>query len=126
MTFVVDASMAAAWMLPDEHSPATDAILQKLLGTVAEVPSLFWHEARNVLLMAERRGRIGSGEAIQFMDRLRRLPLEDAGAGSMTSCLGSRQRTVSVSTTRPISPLPSKLHCRWPPSIASWRRQLAA
>lgn len=88
MTFVVDASMAAAWMLPDEHSPATDAILQKLLGTVAEVLPLFWHEARNVLLMAERRGRIGSGEAIQFMDRLRRLPLEDAGAGLDDIVLG--------------------------------------
>ncbi len=47
----------------------------------APVPSLFWHEARNILLIAERRGRIGAGEAASAMARLRRLPLEDAGAG---------------------------------------------
>ena len=32
--------------------------------------------------MAERRGRIVAGEAVAGMGRLRRLPLEDAGAGS--------------------------------------------
>ena len=45
------------------------------------MPSLFWHEARNILIIAERRGRIAAGEAAASMGRLRRLPLEDAGAG---------------------------------------------
>ena len=45
------------------------------------MPSLFWHEARNILLIAERRQRIGAGEAAAGMARLRRLPLEDAGPG---------------------------------------------
>jgi len=35
-----------------------------------------------LVLMAERRGRIASGEAAAAMARLRRLPLEDAGGGS--------------------------------------------
>jgi predicted nucleic acid-binding protein len=43
---------------------------------------LFWHEARNILMMAERRGHIFAGEAAAAMGRLRRPPLEDAGAGS--------------------------------------------
>ena len=46
------------------------------------VPSLFWHETRNILVMAQRRGRIVAGEPAAAMGRLRRLPLEDAGAGS--------------------------------------------
>ncbi|TIT25048.1 MAG: type II toxin-antitoxin system VapC family toxin, partial [Mesorhizobium sp.] len=82
MPFVVDLSMAAAWILPDEDSEAAAALMRGLPGTTAPVPSLFWHEARNVVLMAERRGRTAAGEAATTMARLRRLPLEDAGGGS--------------------------------------------
>ncbi|HKN26969.1 MAG TPA: type II toxin-antitoxin system VapC family toxin [Roseiarcus sp.] len=81
MRVVVDASIAAAWLLPEKDSDAAEAVIASLSGR-APVPSLFWHEARNILLMAERRGRIVAGEAAANMGRLRRLPLEDAGAGS--------------------------------------------
>ncbi|MGB3583666.1 MAG: type II toxin-antitoxin system VapC family toxin [Roseiarcus sp.] len=81
MTPVVDASMAAAWLLPEEDSDPAEAIIAALSGR-PPVPSLFWHEARNILLMAERRERIVAGEAAAAMARLRRLPLEDAGSGS--------------------------------------------
>jgi predicted nucleic acid-binding protein len=78
MAFVVDASIAAAWILPDEHSPAAEALMPRSPATPAHVPSLFWHEMRSVALMAERRGRIAEGQAIGALARLRRLPLEDA------------------------------------------------
>ncbi len=78
---VVDASMAAAWILPDEHSPAAEAVMPRSPATPAQVPSLFWHEMRSLALMAERRGRIAEGEAVGALARLRRLPLEDAGDG---------------------------------------------
>jgi predicted nucleic acid-binding protein len=81
MAFVVDASMAAAWILPDEHSPAAEALMPRSPATPARVPSLFWHEIRSVALMAERRGRIAEGQAIGALARLRRLPLEDADDG---------------------------------------------
>ena len=81
MTVVVDASIAAAWLLPEEDSDAAEALIAALSG-MPPVPSLFWHEARNILVMAERRGRIVAGEAAAAMGRLRRLALEDAGAGS--------------------------------------------
>ena len=81
MPFVVDASMAAAWILPDEHSPAAEALMPRLPATPAQIPSLFWHEMRSLALAAERRGRIAPGEAVNALARLRRLPLEDAGSG---------------------------------------------
>jgi len=77
--FVVDASMAAAWILPDEHSPAAEAVIPRSPATPAQIPSLFWHEMRSVALTAERRGRIAEGEAAGALARLRRLPLEDVG-----------------------------------------------
>jgi predicted nucleic acid-binding protein len=81
VSVVVDASIAAAWLLPEEDSDAAEAVIAALYGR-PPVPSLFWHEARNILIMAERRGRIVAGEAAAAMRRLRRLPLEVASAGS--------------------------------------------
>jgi predicted nucleic acid-binding protein len=82
MAFVVDASLSAAWMLPDDLTDLTDAILERLTATPGDVPSLFWHEARCLFLMAERRGRFPSGAAQAAMLRLRRLPLKDRGSGN--------------------------------------------
>ncbi|AUN95376.1 type II toxin-antitoxin system VapC family toxin [Pseudazoarcus pumilus] len=48
MAFVIDASVAAVWLLPD------DEVL---------VPGLFWLEMRNILLVCERRGRVDSASA---------------------------------------------------------------
>ncbi|MER8509649.1 type II toxin-antitoxin system VapC family toxin [Mesorhizobium sp. M0228] len=81
MRLVLDASIAAAWLLPEEHSAVAETLVAGLTGR-SPVPSLFWHEARSVVLMAERRSRIAAGEAATAMARLRRLPLEDAGGGS--------------------------------------------
>jgi hypothetical protein len=62
---------------------ATRSRLACCAGLIATLtgPSQFWHETRSVLLTAERRDRIAAGEAAAAMVRLRRLPLEDAGAG---------------------------------------------
>jgi predicted nucleic acid-binding protein len=81
MSVVVDVSIAAAWLLPEEDSEAAEAVIMALSGR-PPVPSLFWHEARNILVTAQRRGRIVAGEPAAAMGRLRRLPLEDAGGGS--------------------------------------------
>jgi predicted nucleic acid-binding protein len=76
MSFIIDASMAAAWLLPDEFDPSCDTLLQNLVGTPARTPSLFWYEVSNILVMAERRKRIEPGEALLALGRLRRLPIE--------------------------------------------------
>ena len=81
MGLVIDASMAAAWFLPDEQSGATDAVLQGLGGITGYVPPLFWHEARNIFLMAERRGRLAPARADLALHQLRLLPIETAHDG---------------------------------------------
>ena len=75
MAFVLDASVAAAWVLPDEDAAVADVALDRLGAETAKVPVLFWHELRNLLLSAERRGRIDGGYADTSMARLRRLSI---------------------------------------------------
>ncbi|WP_087000674.1 type II toxin-antitoxin system VapC family toxin [Rhizobium sullae] len=81
MSFILDASIAAAWFLPDEQHEAADQLMSNLRSTVGFVPSLFWFETRNLFLMAERRGRLRRGEALLVMTQLRALSIEDAGSG---------------------------------------------
>jgi predicted nucleic acid-binding protein len=76
VTIVVDASVAAAWVLPDEDNAAADAILHRVAAEGAVAPGLLWHELRNILLMAARRGRLPEAEIVPSLLRLRRLPLE--------------------------------------------------
>ncbi|MDE0045963.1 MAG: type II toxin-antitoxin system VapC family toxin [bacterium] len=73
MAFVPDASLAAQWVLPDEESALADLALDRLVTETAMVPGLFWHEMRNLLLSAERRGRIETRHVDKSMARLRRL-----------------------------------------------------
>ena len=56
---VVDASALAGLVLPDE---AAGDLAEVLLSCEAVAPRLLWAEIRNLLLMAERRGRIGQAE----------------------------------------------------------------
>ncbi|MDE0680232.1 MAG: type II toxin-antitoxin system VapC family toxin [Gammaproteobacteria bacterium] len=75
MTFVPDASIAAAWVLPDEDAPLADSALDRLGAETAKVPNVFWHELRNLLLTAQRRGRIDQRHADASIARLRLLPI---------------------------------------------------
>ena len=75
MAFVPDASVAAAWVLPDEEAVLADNALDRLGEDTAYVPGVFWHELRNLLLSAERRGRIDIRHADFSMARLRRLSI---------------------------------------------------
>jgi predicted nucleic acid-binding protein len=72
---VVDGSVTGAWCLRDEHNAAAD----RLLATVAEeggvVPALWPAEMANILVMAERRGRITAADAERCVELLRHLPL---------------------------------------------------
>ncbi len=75
MAFVPDASVAAAWVLPDEQAALADLALDRLGAETAKVPDVFWHELRNLLLSAQRRGRIDDRHADVSLSRLRRLPI---------------------------------------------------
>lgn len=42
MTFVTDASVAAAWVLPDEEAAIADLALERLGEETVKVPNVFW------------------------------------------------------------------------------------
>jgi len=56
--FVVDASVSAAWFLPDEANSSTEAALQATATLDVWVPALWLLEIGNLLLRAQRRKRI--------------------------------------------------------------------
>ena len=58
--FIVDASVSAAWLLPDEATPATEAALQATATQDVWVPALWLLEMSNLLLSAQRRKRISA------------------------------------------------------------------
>jgi predicted nucleic acid-binding protein len=73
--FVVDASVAVAWLFEDEVTPETEAVLDRLSDQEAHAPGLWELEVANVVLSAERRGRISEIASAQIMERLRDLPI---------------------------------------------------
>ena len=73
--FVLDCSIAAAWLFNDEASPETDALLDRLKNDSALVPGLWRLELGNVLAHAERRNRIAAAQIAAYLDLLNRLPI---------------------------------------------------
>ena len=76
MAFVLDCSVAMAWVFADEATEATARLLDSLVGDRAYVPSLWPVEVASVLLAATRRGRIGSEEWPAICANLEALPIE--------------------------------------------------
>ena len=76
MSFVLDSSVALAWVLPDEGNACADELLERLISEGALVPPIWPLEIGNVLLVALRRGRIRQEEFEAMVERLARLPIE--------------------------------------------------
>lgn len=81
MIFVLDASITAAWALPDESSALADNLLTLAQTDGAVVPSLWWYEIRNILLVAERRKRILAADADAFLRSLARMAIAEQESG---------------------------------------------
>jgi predicted nucleic acid-binding protein len=77
MPIVVDASVAVCWLMPDERHAIADAAYQKITRgrDSAVVPSLWWYELRNVMIVNERRGRLDSAKTARALRLLRGLPV---------------------------------------------------
>ncbi len=74
MAFVLDASVAGCWAFPDEGDARAAAALTRIRTEDALVPSLWWFEVRNILVVNERRKRIteaGTGNFLRELARLR-------------------------------------------------------
>lgn len=76
MSLVLDCSAALAWFFEDEQTPAVKALLERVVASGAEVPSLWRLEIANGLQTAVRRNRITP----QYRDAT----LADLGALSIT------------------------------------------
>ena len=74
--FVVDASLTLAWCFADEATRYSREVLAALETTYALAPALWPFEVANVLALAERRGRITPEGTAEFLERLRRLPIQ--------------------------------------------------
>jgi predicted nucleic acid-binding protein len=75
MPFVLDASVAVAWAFDEGGHPAAAATLALIRSDEGHVPSLWWFEVRNALIVNERRGRLREADTALFLRSLSRLPI---------------------------------------------------
>ena len=75
MQFVLDCSVAMAWCFEDQATPYTDGMLETLAADQALVPSIWPLEVANVLLSAERNGRMKQADSARFLALLQSLPI---------------------------------------------------
>ena len=80
MPYVVDASVAASWVLPDEHHAVAELALARTEEDAATAPWLLWSELRNILIVAERRGRLQAPKTEEALLRLSKLSIALDGA----------------------------------------------
>lgn len=73
--FVLDCSIAIAWLFEDEATAQTDDLLDKLTDGCAFVPNLWQLELGNVLVQAERRERITAAQISACLELVTRLPI---------------------------------------------------
>lgn len=74
--FVVDNSVVMTWCFQDEANSYADAILNKLANATAVVPPIWPLEVTNVLLVAERKGRLHEVDSLRFLSLLSQLPID--------------------------------------------------
>ena len=77
--WVIDSSMALAWGLPDERSPSADRFWSHF-GPDSQlwVPSLWWYEIANALVVVCRRGQLDEKNSQEILSILGRLPVTTA------------------------------------------------
>lgn len=67
MPFVLDASVTACWAFNDEKHSHADTAFALIQRDEAVVPSLWWFEIRNMLVIGERRKRIAESDTAAFL-----------------------------------------------------------
>jgi predicted nucleic acid-binding protein len=72
---VVDSSVVLSWYFPDEASETTEAARRQLARQGARVPTLWWFEIRNALVIGERRARISPAQTAAILGHINALPI---------------------------------------------------
>jgi len=73
---VIDNSVVMSWCFEDEANQYTDNVLESLKYVRAIVPVIWPLEVGNVLVVAERKGRLRYIDCIQFWELLSELPID--------------------------------------------------
>jgi predicted nucleic acid-binding protein len=76
VAFVTDASITVAWCIEDERSEQTDALFLRATREGVVVPPLWSFEIANVLLLAEKRGRVRKGGSEASFAAVAAAPIE--------------------------------------------------
>jgi predicted nucleic acid-binding protein len=92
MPFVLDASVALAWAFEDEWRPSASVAYQRIRTDEAIVPSLWWFELRNALVIGERRKRITEDATAAFLGHVSRLRVTIDYAPEETAILALTRR----------------------------------
>ncbi len=75
-SFVVDSSVAMAWCFLDEATAVTKDLLNTMSHESAMVPSWWYLELTNVLVQAEKKGRINADKTAEFIELVHSFYLE--------------------------------------------------
>ena len=95
--FVLDASVAGAWLLEDEDDPVADAAMSRLATETALVPQLWHLEVRNTLVVAERRGRVDAAGLEDGLRRVGELPIRTDTEPDLGTALAlARRRRLAI------------------------------
>jgi predicted nucleic acid-binding protein len=98
--FVVDASVAVAWVRPTQANEYTDSALKIFdAGGTGHAPSLWSVEVANALLVLLRRGKLTEGERLTALQRLSKLPvnLDHNGASEAFTRISDLARKYGLS-----------------------------
>jgi len=92
MRFVLDASVTINWAMRDESNSVADRAFSELSSGTALVPSIWWYEVRNILVVNERRHRITPSDSDQFLSDLLQLDITIENDLDSTSVLNLSRR----------------------------------
>jgi predicted nucleic acid-binding protein len=73
---IIDCSITMAWCFADEATAETAEVQDRLIAEAALVPSHWFLEVLNVLVMAEKRQRIAAADANNFLHLLAALDIQ--------------------------------------------------
>jgi predicted nucleic acid-binding protein len=97
MPFVVDASVAVCWIIPDERHAVAERAFARIAQDPIVAPCLWWFELRNVLMVSERRGRIDPAQSAKALRLLAALPVAiDMEADEQALMQLARRRRLTV------------------------------
>ncbi len=96
MPFVLDASIAACWAFDDEDHSVAALALERVRTDEARVPSLWWFEVRNTLIVSERRGRLTEADTATFLRGLAHLRVSVDRSPEEADVLALARRRLTV------------------------------